>query len=223
MFNLLAKPQFLDEFYFLGKGIFQAARTGKPGQFLKSQNLGIVGGWGRGWMEEMAQPKGARSVGRAFLGGVRNGKMAGGIPEALRHAPGALKTGWEWSMGTMWPVLGAMAAYQGAKAPTGEKAGTFAGRLTGDLIGATAGALMFGAPGAFAGTLLFGGRIGDAIAGTFRDSQSYLQRKNTLNFGGRRYDFAAAYTMRQAAAQEMGGSLLNARQRLGQEAAMFHM
>lgn len=223
MFNLLAKPQFLDEFYFLGKGIVQAARTGRPGQFLKSQNVGLVGGWGKGWLDEMAQPRGKRSISRAFLGGVRDRKLAGGVPQAIREGRSFLKTGWDWSFGPMLPVLGAMAAYNAAKAPKGEKLGSFAGRMTGDLIGATAGALMFGAPGAFAGTLMFGGRIGDAVAGTFTRAQGHLQRKASLEMGGHYYDFAAARTMRQVAVAEMSGSLLNGRQKLGQEAAMFHM
>lgn len=220
--NLPFKPQFLDEFYFLGKGLFQAARTGRPSQFLKTQNVGLVGGWGKGWLEEMAQPKGTRSIARGIFGGVRGGKVVGGVPQALREGGSFLKTGWEWSFGAMWPVLGGMAAYSAAKAPKGEKLGTFTGRMTGDLIGATVGALMFGAPGAFAGTLLFGSKIGEGMQNTFSRSQSYLQRKNSLEMGGRFYDFSAARTMRQAAVAEMSGSLLNARQYLGQEAAAMH-
>jgi hypothetical protein len=224
----LLKPQFLDEYYLLGKGIFEAVKTGKPSQFLKSQNVGFVGGYTRGLGAEVFRDglKSARSPNawrKGLLGGVRDGKVIGGWAESWREGRSFLKTGWQWSAGAMWPVLGAMAAYNAAKAPRGEKLGTFAGRMTGDLIGATAGALMFGAPGAFAGTLLFGSRIGEAVTGTFARAQSHLQRKNTLEMGGKYYDFSAARTMRQAAAAEMSGSLLNARQSLGQEAAMFHM
>jgi hypothetical protein len=40
--------------------------------------------------------------------------------------------------------------------------------------------------------------------------------------GGDYQDTQVAWTMRQRAAQEMSGSLLNARQYLGKEAALMH-
>lgn len=43
-----------------------------------------------------------------------------------------------------------------------------------------------------------------------------------VNFGGDFEDTQQAYTMRQQAVQEMSGSLMNARQYLGNEAAFFH-
>lgn len=86
---------------------------------------------------------------------------------------------------------------------------------------------------------LAGGPIGSAIAGMLltkpiekglekvlepmEDIAYGLGRTvNHVDMGGNYLDTQAAYTMRARAASELGSSLLNARQYLGREAAMFH-
>lgn len=208
------KPAMLDEFYFLGKNLFSAIKTGHPTQFLKEQNMGFLGGGARAGVMRIAEnPRNLRNWARAPISAFKGGA------KDLARAP---KLGWEWSYGALWPVMMGLSAYNASKAPAGQKMGTFAGNAAGDMIGAAAGAMLFGAPGAFIGNVFFGSRIGEAITSTINNAQAYNQRARTLEMGTF-HDTNAARTMRQVAAREMSGSLLNARQFLGQEAAAFHM
>lgn len=61
-------------------------------------------------------------------------------------------------------------------------------------------------------------RVGTGIAKLVESVNS----TRTLNFGGNYKDTTVAYTMRQRAAQELGSSLLNARQYLGKEAVLMY-
>jgi hypothetical protein len=109
--------------------------------------------------------------------------------------------------------------------------------LLGGSLGAGLGALLPIPGGSFVGGLaggFLGWSFGEGIADTFFEQgirRKYLVEsevgrtaltRRKVNFGGNFRDSREAYTMRQQAVQEMAGSLLNARQYLGNEAAFMH-
>lgn len=119
------------------------------------------------------------------------------------------------------------AAY-GAVRETGALGLSSAGSLIGTVIGAP-----LGVPGAMAGAMIGGvggyilGGIGFNKAATeigmgVRATVASARMMDRLQFGGSFQDTQQAYTMRQRAIQEMSGSMLNARQYLGNEAAFLH-
>lgn len=102
----------------------------------------------------------------------------------------------------------------------------------GAAVGATVGSLLPG-PGTIIGAIV--GGIGGYMAGsTLSTPLAYdlglagraivrtARMQDRVQFGGGFVDTHAAYTMRQAAVMEMSGSMLNARQYLGNEAILFH-
>ena len=191
-----------------------ALRKGRVQDFAKKMNLGLAGGYFQGVAAGVKNWRSPASVTR--------GVFASGPAGAFHHGKGFLGTAYNWSYGPMWPVMTALAAYAASQAPSGERAGHFAGTIAGDIGGAAIGAAVLGGPGALAGGLLLGPRIGREIGGFLNSGNRFLQRRRSLEMGGGYYDFSAARTMRQAAVREMSGSLLNARQYLGQEAAALH-
>jgi hypothetical protein len=100
---------------------------------------------------------------------------------------------------------------------TDAKKGHMASRVVGIPMSFALNAI---APGAIAGFAAFyaGEKLGDA----FQYAVDGVNASRKLNFGGNYKDTTVAYTMRQKAAQELGGSLLNARTYLGKEAVLFH-
>ncbi len=64
----------------------------------------------------------------------------------------------------------------------------------------------------------FAGKAQEGLQ-TFIDFNKNMRH---INMGGNYEDTRVAYTMRQRAAQEMGSSVMNARQYLGKEAALMH-
>lgn len=106
------------------------------------------------------------------------------------------------------------------------------GMMIGEAVGVTAGAFFGGVgtfvggiAGAYAGDVLgeFFGRRGSYESGrmaSIRATGAIAKRK--VQFGRGFRDTEEAYTMRQMAVQEMAGSLLNARQYLGNEAYFMH-
>ena len=121
-----------------------------------------------------------------------------------------------------YATFGAPLAIFGAgMAPRHHKLSTLSGGVV-PFIGSAVGAALGGGLGALAG-----GLVGDTMAQTgvgkavqyFTDAGLNMPRLHT---GGDYQDTEQAYTMRQAAAQEMSRSLLNARQYLGKEAAFMH-
>lgn len=100
------------------------------------------------------------------------------------------------------------------------------------MVGGASRAIAFGA-GDLVGTLIGGPLAGIALGmvtehvGTYvEDSVQFFHDFNKMtkhiNMGGNYEDTQTAYTMRQRAAQEMGSSVLNARQWLGKESALMH-
>lgn len=128
------------------------------------------------------------------------------------------------------------AAY-GATRAVGANVAASAAGTAGYIAGGALGTLLFPGVGTVVGGLIggaIGGITGYTAGGDFIDE--FAQdvgrlgmglaatgiSQNKLNFGGDFRDSQGAYTMRQLAVQEMAGSLLNARQVLGNEANFFH-
>jgi hypothetical protein len=84
---------------------------------------------------------------------------------------------------------------------------------------------LFGIPGMIAGTAA-AWAVDEFVTPRVAAAHKAVLRESRLlrhfNAGGDYEDTQVAYTMRQRAVQEMGQSLLNARQYLGKEALMFH-
>lgn len=104
-------------------------------------------------------------------------------------------------------------------------AGTLATAPKGHLLSRAVGLpFAFGlnaiAPGPLTG--LAGFALGEKIGDAFQYTVDSIDKSRRLKFGGDYKDTAVAYTMRQKAAQELGGSLLNARQWLGKESILMH-
>jgi hypothetical protein len=107
------------------------------------------------------------------------------------------------------------------------------GMIGGDLAGMALGSLV-PIPGATMIGGMIGSLIGDPIAEFFTRRGDYekgrrasfnaagAMAKRKVQFGRGFRDTEEAYTMRQMAVQEMAGSLLNARQYLGNEAFFLH-
>jgi hypothetical protein len=103
----------------------------------------------------------------------------------------------------------------------------------GQTLSAAAGGLSTGVASFVGG--MFGGLPGAMVAGYFGDEAisstvgKLVQKvhdlgvnNRKLGMGGNYQDSEQAYTMRQLAAQEMSGSLMNARQWLGRESVQMH-
>lgn len=139
-----------------------------------------------------------------------------------RALGGSLRAGYGASFGgqMLWAVP--QAGFALAMAPRGQKVSAAVGSLaTG--IGSFAGGMLFGLPGALLGGAVFdemaASKVGAAVQRMAGATSSALR----VNMGqGGFQDNEVAYTMRQAAAREMAGSLLNARHYLGNEATLFH-
>lgn len=116
-------------------------------------------------------------------------------------------------------MIGADVAMQAVFAPKGRMMGDSAGALIGN--GLQMGAGLMGGPLGIAGAFL-GYKVGQKLSDAYDSTIKGLNATRHLNFGGNYKDTAVAYTMRQKAAQELGGSLLNARQFLGKESVLMH-
>lgn len=116
----------------------------------------------------------------------------------------------------------------GARLGLAQAIGGIGGEAIGGLLGSA-----FGPLGTWAGQV--GGGIGGTIVGDYFFKRSAYEHglrtsyatagaiaKRKVQFGRGFRDTEEAYTMRQAAVQEMAGSLLNARQYLGNEAYFLH-
>lgn len=104
-------------------------------------------------------------------------------------------------------------------------AGGIGGNI-GALLGEAVGNALVPIPGLnfLAGATLgyIGYSLGDKVAKPVQNLVELDRRMRHIDMGGSYQDTQQAWTMRQKAAQQLGSSLLNARQILGQEAAFFH-
>ena len=134
------------------------------------------------------------------------------------------------------------AVYGGTKG-AGTAVGGFTGMLAGTAIGAGIGSIIPGAGtvagGLIGGAIGIGGSIagalaGEAIGGALINSPARTlglgaraiartaRAVDRVQFGGSFVDSQGAYTMRQRAVSDMSGSMMNARQFLGNEAIFLH-
>jgi hypothetical protein len=136
--------------------------------------------------------------------------------------------GYELAVKGNLPFVLAYGTYAAIKAPTGHKISAMAGGGIGfSVAGLAAGAVggLFGIPPIVSSTIagiLLGDKIDRAIVNTVQAAVDFGSKQRRANFGGDYRDTQVAYTMRQTAAREMSGSLMNARQWLGQEGAFMH-
>lgn len=133
-------------------------------------------------------------VGGAVYGGTK------GIGAGIGGAVGGI------GLGVAGGVLGAMT---GPFALFMSPLLAFLGGVAGNFIGESAGGALLNDPAR---------RLGMAAQAISRTSRAV----DRIQFGGNFVDSRAAYTMRQHAVQEMSGSMLNARQFLGNEAIFLH-
>ena len=160
--------------------------------------------------------------GLLFSSGKKWSGFTGGVGEFGRRAKGALRSAYNMSYEGGMPTLIGVTAFAAAMAPRGHKAsaaGAYA--LTGPLS-AIPGALLGGTVGGIASGLVLGPIFEQKAAAALQYIKETGQRTMKVNMGGDYLDTEAAYSMRQRAAQDMSGSLLNARQYLGKEAALMH-
>jgi hypothetical protein len=186
---------------------------------------GLVGGGAGAWT--------AREIRMRSLRGLKHGGLGIGLGLNLAFAP-AIIGGSAMSESARW---GTKTGYQedyigGFIAGRRQGMSQAAGSAVGELIGAVIGAPL-GGVGVFAGQMI-GASVGGEIAGFFTRRGSYERGrmasyaaagvigKHKVQFGRGFRDTEEAYTMRQQAVQEMAGSLLNARQYLGNEAFFLH-
>ena len=134
---------------------------------------------------------------------------------------GGFRAGWDMSFRGAAIFNVPMAAFSMATAPRGHAISAGVEGLTMG-AGALLGGMMFGLPGAVVGGILGDSSVSRAIAKPFQMLHDYERNFRRLRMGGDYQDSEQAWTMRQAAVQEMSGSLLNARAWLGREGRAMH-
>ena len=156
----------------------------------------------------------------------RSGKdwsgFRGGVGEAGRRLWGGTRSAWNMSYEGGMPMLIGGTAFAAAIAPRGHKASAAAAFAITSPLSAIPGALLAGTAGAVVGGFVLGAPMERKAAAALQYVKETGRRTMKVNMGGDYVDTEAAYTMRQRAAQDMSGSLLNARTYLGKEAALLH-
>ena len=169
------------------------------------------------------------------------GAMALFTPTHLRDASGAVIKGSNvWKSGAVFgrvgqgfrhglqntvrgqiPFMLVSAGLSGAMAPRHHALSAMSrtlGGAIGGMIGFTYGGAVGGIAGAMAGDKVFGA----GLEKTVQAIADIGSERGKLHMGGNFEDSQAAWTMRQAAVQQMSASNLNACRYLGQEAAFMH-
>lgn len=144
----------------------------------------------------------------------KSGAVFGKTAEGVRH-------GTEFALRGQIPLMALSAGFSAGMAPR-HHALSAASRTLGSTVGTVLGFATLGAVGG-----IFGGEIGDKVLGAPIEKAAQFvsdigSSVNKLHFGGDFQDSAPAWTMRQAAVQQMASSNLNARRYLGAEAAFMH-
>ena len=136
----------------------------------------------------------------------------------MGHPIGGLASGYKFGIvGSQWASL-PISAYRAATAPRGKIIGNTAGGFMGSTFGAVVGGLVGGPLGSIAGAAILSKPIEDVTSKGINKFSSIARSSASLRAGGNYKDTQVAYTMRSRAAQELNGSLLNARVYLGNEA-----
>lgn len=149
--------------------------------------------------------------GKGF-GGAIFGRPVKGLSIGISHLKGAI------------PFAPLQGAFEVLNAKRGHKISAFVGGTSkalafaaGDLIGNVVGGPVAGLALGLV-TERLGGYVEEGVQG-LHDLNRFIKH---VNMGGDYEDTRIAYTMRQRAAQELGTSVLNARQWLGKEAVLMH-
>lgn len=132
-----------------------------------------------------------------------------------------LAKGYQINMRGAAPLMLLGGTLAAATAPRGH-ALSAGSRTLGGLIGTLAGSIINPVVGSIVGGYLGDKYLGAGIEKTVQGFNELAGNVRRLNMGGRYQDTEAAYTMRAVAVREMGGSMMNARRILGQEAAFMH-
>jgi hypothetical protein len=189
-------------------------------ELLKDKNYGAT--WKISALRRSAEDEIRRGLGRTGLQKPKpRGLLTGYAHYGIGRASNVIfnKTSWMWAAALGIPMT-AMAV---GSAPRGKAVSTAAkGMLetVGGMVGAGIGASLLGLPGELIGG--FAGAELGKVASVLDYATNARAQGRYLNFGAGYKDTEQAYTMRQRAVQEMGRSVLNARQYLGKEAALFH-
>jgi hypothetical protein len=138
---------------------------------------------------------------------------------ALMGRPmGGLASGYKFGIvGSQFMSL-PIAAYRFSTAPRGKSIGNAMGGFMGSTFGAVVGGIFGGPIGAIAGAAVLSKPIEDVTSKVINKFSSIGRTSASLRAGGNYKDTQVAYTMRSRAAQELNGSLMNAKMYLGQEA-----
>ncbi len=134
------------------------------------------------------------------------------------------KLGWEWGFKGAPAMALPFAAFSAASAERGHKAAAGIGAMT-PWLGTAIGGFLAGAPGAILGGILIDGKLQEMVTDGVQlmiDTGQQLKAVEMGKDNAQLVQTQAAYTMRQRAARDLSGSLLNARQYLGKEAALLH-
>lgn len=140
-----------------------------------------------------------------------------------------IKTGYKLGFigGSPFIIGGAAFGFAFAKPRHGvsQAAGEAVGYGMANVLGGIVGGMLGGVPGAYIGSfaagIIGGEKMSKAVADVVQPMIDFGYNVNHVNFGGNFKDSNIAITMRQRAAQELSGSLINARNFLGQESAFF--
>ena len=150
------------------------------------------------------------------------GNLKGAAVELGRRAKNGVKAAWlsgfKGGMITTVP-LGALTF---AMAPRGHKVSATAANMTSYSLAAIPGALLAGPVGGTITSLVLGPMLEHNMGTALQYVKDTGARTMRVRMGGDYLDTSTAYTMRQRAAQDMSGSLLNCRQYLGREALLMH-
>jgi hypothetical protein len=166
-----------------------------------------------------------RGLGNAFF--VQSSLITGAVGVGTTIGTTFAKSA-EWGTASGHEEDYAGGAVFGARLGMAQAIGGLGGEAIGGLLGSA-----FGPLGTWAGQMA--GGLGGTMAADFFYKRSAYEHglqtsyatagaiaKRKVQFGRGFRDTEEAYTMRQAAVQEMAGSLLNARQYLGNEAFFLH-
>ena len=155
-----------------------------------------------------------------------------GISQYFKQPPGLIPrtiNAYNVTLEGSMPFSVGFGAYGAYKAPTGHKiAGGLAGALSFGIASLGTIAITAAVPGIppiltdMILQNLIAEPIDKAVQATVQPLIDFGTNMRRHGFGGRYNDTQQAYTMRSAAAREMSGSLMNARQWLGQEGAFLH-
>lgn len=184
----------------------------------------------------------------ALIGGVKGGRrfsgalgpvaiVAEGVFAAAIVTAGAIQGSAQWGAPTGLEEDYVGGAVYGATKGVGTATGGAIGGITGFALGSGIGSVIFPGPGTIIGGIIGGiaGAIsGEGVGGTLlqgparqlglgaRAIVKTARAVDRIQFGGNFVDSRAAHTMRQRAVSDMSGSMMNARQFLGNEAIFLH-